>query len=125
MKWVLDDSMSIWPQLKKQMMRAIVAGEFVEGSAFPTVRQLAQEAGVNRNTMQRAMAELESEGLLITNRTAGRTVTGDQQLIERMKRTLAEENIQAYLNEMKALGYSFDEAAEMLNEKVKEEGITV
>lgn len=124
MKWILDDSMSIWPQLKKQMMRAIAAGEFPEGSAFPTVRQLAQEAGVNRNTMQRAMAELESEGLLITNRTAGRTVTGDQQLIGQMKRSLAEENIQKYLDEMNALGYSRGEAAEMLNEKVKEEGIT-
>lgn len=125
MKWVLDDSMSIWPQLKKQMMRAIVSGEFPEGSVFPTVRQLAQEAGVNRNTMQRAMAELETEGLLITNRTAGRTVTADQQLIGQMKRTLAEENIQKYLEEMKALGYLPGEAAQMLNEKVKEEGITV
>lgn len=124
MKWILDDSMSIWPQLKKQMMRAIAAGEFPEGSAFPTVRQLAQEAGVNRNTMQRAMAELEAEGLLITNRTAGRTVTGDQQLIEQMKRSLAQENIQKYLSEMSALGYSRDEACEMLNENVKEEGIT-
>lgn len=125
MKWVLDDSMSIWPQLKKQMMRAIVSGEFPEGSVFPTVRQLAQEAGVNRNTMQRAMAELEAEGLLITNRTAGRTVTADQQLIGQMKRTLAEENIQKYLEEMKALGYRPGEAAQMLNEKVEEEGITV
>lgn len=125
MKWVLDDSMSIWPQLKKQMMRAIVSGEFPEGSVFPTVRQLAQEAGVNRNTMQRAMAELETEGLLITNRTAGRTVTADQQLIGQMKRTLAEENIQKYLEEMKALGYLPGEAAQMLNEKVKEEGIIV
>lgn len=125
MKWILDDSMSIWPQLKKQMMRAIVAGEFPEGSAFPTVRQLAQEAGVNRNTMQRAMAELEAEGLLITNRTAGRTVTGDQQLIGQIKRSLAEENMLKYLDEMKALGYGADEAAVMLNEKVKEEGITV
>lgn len=123
MRWELDDSMSIWPQLKKQMMRAIVAGAFPQGSVFPTVRQLAQEAGVNRNTMQRAMAELESEGLLITNRTAGRTVTGDQQLIERIKKTLAEENIQKYLEEMKALGYGCDEAAAMLSEKVKEEGI--
>ena len=75
--------------------------------------------------MQRAMAELETEGLLITNRTAGRTVTADQQLIGQMKRTLAEENIQKYLEEMKALGYLPGEAAQMLNEKVKEEGITV
>ena len=81
------------------------------------VRQLAQEAGVNRNTMQRAMAELEAEGLLITNRTAGRTVTTDQALIDAMKERLAEANIQTYLNEMQSLGYTDRQAVERINEK--------
>lgn len=117
MEWNLDDSRSIWPQLKEQMMRAIVSGIYPEGSTFPTVRQLAQDAGVNRNTMQRAMSELEAEGLLITNRTAGRTVTTDQALIGQMKEKLAEQNIENYLVEMRALGYSDEEAIKMMNEK--------
>ena len=121
MEWKLDDSRSIWPQLKEQLMRAIVSGEYGEGEAFPTVRQLAQDAGVNRNTMQRAMAELEAEGLLITNRTAGRTVTSDRQLIGTIKERLAERNIETYLKEMTALGYSPEQAIDLMKKKgVKE-----
>ena len=77
MKWKLDDSRPIWPQLKEQLVIAIVAGEYPMGGSFPTVRELAEEAGVNRNTMQRALGELENDGFVITNRTAGRTVTTD------------------------------------------------
>ena len=117
MEWDLDDSRSIWPQLKELLIRAIVSGEYEKGGTFPTVRQLAQEAGVNRNTMQRAMAELEAEGLLITNRTAGRTVTTDQALIDAMKERLAEANIQTYLNEMQSLGYTDRQAVELMNDK--------
>ena len=72
---------------------------------------------MNRNTMQRAMAELEAEGLLITNRTAGRTVTTDQQLIRATKEKLAEQNIATYLQEMNALGYSTNEAIRIINKK--------
>lgn len=117
MEWKLDDSRSLWPQLKELLMRAIVAGEYPMGGPFPTVRDLAQEAGVNRNTMQRAMAELEAEGLLITNRTAGRTVTTDQKLVDSMKERLAEQNIATYLREMRALGYTAREARKLMNEK--------
>ena len=117
MEWKLDDSRSLWPQLKELLMRAIVAGEYPMGGPFPTVRDLAQEAGVNRNTMQRAMAELEAEGLLITNRTAGRTVTTDQKLIDATKEKLAEQNIANYLYEMKALGYAVEEAIGLMKEK--------
>ena len=117
MEWKLDDSRSLWPQLKELLMRAIVAGEYPMGGPFPTVRDLAQEAGVNRNTMQRAMAELEAEALLITNRTAGRTVTTDQKLVDAMKERLAEQNIATYLREMRALGYTAGEARKLMNEK--------
>lgn len=106
MDWELDDSRSIYPQLKELIKRGILVGEYAPGSAFPTVRELAQDAGVNRNTMQRAMAELESEGLLITNRTAGRTVTTNLTLIEEMRRELAEKQVDTFLQEMASLGYS-------------------
>lgn len=117
MEWKIDDNRSIWPQLTELLTRAIVSGEYEKGQPFPTVRQLAQDAGVNRNTMQRAMAELESEGLLITNRTAGRTVTTDQELIDAMKKKLAETNIENYLQEMRALGFTPRQAVDLINEK--------
>ena len=84
MEWKLDDSRPIWPQLKEQLIIAIVAGEYNMGGSFPTVRELAEDAGVNRNTMQRALSELEHDGFVTTNRTAGRTVTTDEGLVTRM-----------------------------------------
>lgn len=117
MGWNLDDSRPIWPQLKGQLMRDIVAGRYNMGEAFPTVRDLAEEAGVNRNTMQRALSELENEGLVITNRTAGRTVTDDEGLIAGIKASIAEENIGKFMDEMAAIGYSADEVVDIIKNK--------
>ena len=117
MGWNLDDSRPIWPQLKEQLMGDIVAGKYPMGEAFPTVRDLAEQAGVNRNTMQRALSELESEGLVITNRTAGRTVTTDQELVSKIKEKLAREKIESFMDEMKALGYSAEDVIGIIDKK--------
>lgn len=117
MDWNLDDNRMIWPQLKEQMMRSIVAGQYPMGSAFPTVRELAEDAGVNRNTMQRALRELENEGLVITNRTAGRTVTTDETLVAQMKENIAKDRIEHFMEEMEAIGYHADEVIKMIEER--------
>lgn len=117
MDWNLDDNRMIWPQLKEQMMRSIVAGQYPMGSAFPTVRELAEDAGVNRNTMQRALRELENEGLVITNRTAGRTVTTDEKLVAQMKENIAKDRIENFMEEMEAIGYRADEVIKMIEER--------
>lgn len=117
MKWKLDDSRPIWPQLKEQLMIAIVAGEYPMGGPFPTVRELAEDAGVNRNTMQRALGELENDGFVITNRTAGRTVTTDEGLVKQMKERIAMQNIEKFIEEMAAIGYSAEDVIRMINER--------
>ncbi len=117
MGWNLDDSRPIWPQLKDRMMRDIVAGKYLMGEGFPTVRELAEAAGVNRNTMQRALSELESEGLVITNRTAGRTVTTDEGLVKQMKEKIAEENINKFMEEMASIGYSESDVISMIQKR--------
>ena len=122
MEWNLDDSRPIWPQLKEQLMREIIAGRYAMGGPFPTVRDLAEDAGVNRNTMQRAMADLEADGFLITNRTAGRVVTTDENLIGEMKRKLAEQNVEKFIGEMAAIGYTAEDVVEMIKEK-EEKGV--
>ena len=123
MEWNLDDSRPIWPQLKEQLLREIIAGRYPMGGPFPTVRDLAEDAGVNRNTMQRAMADLEAEGFLITNRTAGRVVTTDEELIGEMKQKLAEQNIKKFIEEMAAIGYSAEDVIEMIHKKEEEKGV--
>ena len=117
MDWKLDDSRPIWPQLKEQLIIAIVAGRFQMGGSFPTVRELAEDAGVNRNTMQRALSELEHDGFVITNRTAGRTVTTDEGLVARMKEQIAMQNIEKFIREMEAIGYGADDIVKMIQER--------
>ncbi len=119
MKWKLDDSRPIWPQLKEQLMKAIVTGHYPSGEPFPTVRDLSENAGVNRNTMQRALSELEAAGLLITNRTAGRTVTDDSELIEKIRVELAKENVESFLSEMASLGYKPVDVIEIIKGGLK------
>ena len=121
MDFELQSSRPIWQQLAEQLARRIVTGAYPPGSRFPTVRELAAEAGVNPNTMQRALGQLESEGLVITNRTAGRTVTEDVGVLDTMRRRLAEELTEQYFTDMKELGYSRSQAAEFAAADKEEE----
>ena len=113
MDFQIQGSRPIWLQLAEQLRQRIVTGVYPPGSHFPSVRELAAEAGVNPNPMQRAMTQLETDGLVITNRTAGRTVTDDPAALEAMRGQLAAERTGEYFKDMKALGYSRADAAEI------------
>ena len=116
MDWNLSDGKPIWVQLHEQLTQRIATGVYPRGSRMPSVRELAAEAGVNPNTMQRALAQLEADGLVITNRTAGRTVTEDGVVLSRICIELANEKIREYLKSMALLGFTKDEAVELLKQ---------
>ena len=105
MNWSLRGDAPIYAQLVEQIKQEIVSGGFPPGQRLPSVRDLATEAGVNPNTMQRALAELERDGLVYSQRTAGRFVTEDKIMIEQAKLSLAREQIQQFLQSMSRLGY--------------------
>lgn len=86
MSWEFDRDRPIYAQLVEQLQRAIVSGAYAPGAKIPSVRELAAEAGVNPNTMQKALTELEQLGLLNTQRTNGRYVTEDTSLIATTRR---------------------------------------
>ncbi len=117
MDWKLDNNRPIWPQLSQQLARRIIAGVYPPGSRLPAVRELAAEAGVNPNTMQRALAQLEQEGLARADRTAGRLVTQDAAVLEAARLREAEAVIRDYFEAMSALGYSRERAAQLLKEE--------
>ncbi|MCI9294482.1 MAG: GntR family transcriptional regulator [Lawsonibacter sp.] len=117
MDWKLDDSRPIWLQLSQQLARRIIAGVYSPGSKLPPVRELAAEAGVNPNTMQRALAQLELEGLARADRTAGRLVTQDAAALEAARLREARSVVQGYVQAMSALGYSRERAVELLKEE--------
>ena len=104
-----DSNIPIYLQIMEKIKQRIVSGEWKSGERIPAVRELALEFGVNPNTMQRALSELEREGLLFSERTAGRFITRDSRLIEEIREQMAEELISRFLTRMSRLGYSGEE----------------
>ena len=117
MNWQFSNDAPIYAQLIEQIKVGIVAGGFPPGDRLPSVRDLAQEAGVNPNTMQRALTELERDGLVYSQRTAGRFVTEDKAMIESAKLGLAEGHIRAFLDAMTHLGYQREEILSLLRQE--------
>lgn len=117
MSWQFDSQRPIYTQLVEELVLRMVTGRYGPGSRLPSVRELAGEARVNPNTMQRAMAELEGRGLLHTERTSGRFVTDDLELLENEKRRLAQAHVESFLTRMAELGFSPKQAAALAADK--------
>ena len=114
MDWKLTDDRPIYLQLVEHITQLIVSGEYPPASRLPSVRDLASDAGVNPNTMQRALAALEESGLLTAARNTGRFVTRDEALLETTRRRLAEDELAAFFEKMRLLGYGRQEAEQFL-----------
>lgn len=120
MGWNFQNDRPIYAQLMEQIKRRIISGVYAPGEKMPSVRDLAAEASVNPNTMQRAFAQLEQEGLLYTQRTSGRYVTEDEGRILQMKEDLAKELTESYFIAMEQLGYSRIQAVKLIAAAEKE-----
>lgn len=114
MPWELRDDRPIYTQLLEQLQLRIIAGAYQAGQRLPSVRDLAQEASVNANTMQRALSELEQAGLVFAQRTAGRFITDDLGKIASARAAFAHQHALAYLHGMQKLGYAREQALDFL-----------
>ncbi len=114
MPWNFNSNTPIYMQIIEQIKLSIAVGEYKAGDKILSVRELAAEAEVNPNTMQKALSELERDGLLYTQRTSGRFITNDPKTIEDLRKQLANEQIENFISKMKLLGYSPEEAAELM-----------
>ncbi len=117
MEYIFDNERPIYIQLMEKIRLEIVSGKLKKGERMPSVRELAITMKVNPNTMQKALAELENEQLIYTERTNGKFVTQNQERIEEIKKELAKEKVNTYLNSMKDIGISFEEAISYLQEQ--------
>ncbi len=115
-EYIFDNDRPIYVQLVEKLKIEIVSQRLKAGERLPSVRELALTARVNPNTMQKALAELESQGLIYTERTNGKFVTQDVKQIETMKKELAKEKVNHYLNDMKNLAITYEEAITYLQE---------
>lgn len=121
MPWEFTNDRPIYLQLIDNIQQKIINGTYKPGDKLPAVRELATEAAVNPNTMQKALIELERYGLIYTNRTTGRFITDNYKLIEQMKFDTAKEHMHEYLKNMKKLGFSYKDAATLLQHLVSDD----
>ena len=117
MEWKFRSDQPIYSQLVEQIKLGIVSGSYLPGERLPSVRDMAAEAGVNPNTMQRALQELERDSMVYSQRTSGRFVTEDMRVIERAKKKFADEQICSFLKAMGKLGYNRQEILFLLAEE--------
>lgn len=118
MPWNFNSSSPIYIQIIEHIKLSIAVGEYKAGDKLLSVRELAAEAEVNPNTMQKALSELERDGLLYTQRTAGRFITEDTAAIANLREQLAGEQLDMFLKKMRQLGYSPDEALALLKNHI-------
>ncbi|HIZ74776.1 MAG TPA: GntR family transcriptional regulator [Candidatus Mediterraneibacter stercoravium] len=121
MPWELDNDRPIYLQLMERIQHDIISGVYKPGDKIPSVRDLALDAAVNPNTMQKALSELERNGLVYSQRTSGRFITDDEELLKNMKMQLATEHIRQFFEQMHQLGFSDDETLQMIQETLRRE----
>ena len=121
MAWEFMNDRPIYTQLLEKIQLKIVAGEYKPGDKLPSVRDLAALAAVNPNTMQKALSELERIGLVYSQRTSGRTVTEDTELIKEVKESIAMEHINEFIETMTKLGYAKEEILSLMKSRIDKE----
>ena len=121
MAWKLDNDRAIYLQIIEEIQMRIVAGFYPPGSKLPSVRELAAEAAVNPNTMQKALSELEGSGLVITMRTSGRIVTEDIRMLQDLKKKIVSEEIKQFFEKMNQYGFSNKEILGFIQDSMKGE----
>lgn len=116
MLWELSSERPVYLQLIEQIQHRIITGVYQPGDKLPSVRDMAAEAGVNPNTMQKSLMELERSGLVYTNRTSGRYITSDDTLIKELKNQSVKGQIMEFLDKMSMLGFKEEEIKNLISE---------
>ena len=112
---------AIYEQVRDELKKLIMRGVLRRDEKIPSVREIAGSLAINPNTVQRALADLERDGLVFSQRTAGRFVTGDVSMIENAKLRLADQCVENFLSEMAKLGCGRDEVIALLQDRKEEE----
>ena len=123
MNWKFVGDRPVYQQIMALIRGGILTGELSPGQKIPSVRDLAAQAQVNPNTVQRALTELEREGLLVSGGTSGRRVTEEETVLEEMKEQSILELARECAEKFMVFGVTPSQAAQLLLslEKKKEE----
>ena len=114
MQWKIDNTRPVYMQVEEYIRNAVLTGAYPPGAKIQPVRELAAELNVNPNTIQRAMAELEQQGLLIANGTLSKVVTDDQSIIDAIRQQAVQAAVNDCVANFKALGLSMTDVVQLL-----------
>ena len=116
MAWKFSSNSPVYLQIANRIKTAVLSGKYPAGEQIPSVRQLAQEAAVNPNTVQHAFNELENEGVIISQGTLGRFVTDNAETIERCRKEMAQKIVKDFLSDLGALSIDKEQAINLIKE---------
>lgn len=116
MKNSFDPNLPIYIQVMDEIKKDVFLKKYTPGNKISSVRELALEYSVNPNTIQKALSELEREGLLRSERAVGRFVTDDLELIEQFRKNSSKQTVDQFITEMEKLGYTKQEMIQQINE---------
>ena len=115
-----DHARAIYLQIMDDIRQRIISGEYQCDEKIAPVRELAVRYEVNPNTMQKALTELEQEGLLYTKRTSGRFVTNDAARIEALRAQVITEKVREWIREMRAYGVDQETLEELVRKELND-----
>lgn len=121
MSWDFKKGIPIYSQIVRKLEIDLLSGRYQLGEKIPSVRDLAMEANVNPNTMQRALMEMERSGLIYSERTSGRFVTLEQDRINNLKEELSKEYFDEFFKSLYLLGFTNDEIVDAVKKRIKTE----
>ena len=117
MAWKFTSDKPVYLQISERITKSVLSGEYKPGEQIPSVRQLALEAAVNPNTVQRAFAELENSGIVISRNTIGRFVTDDTAILETCRNDLAKKIVKEFMQNMNHLSITTEQAIKIIEEE--------
>ena len=116
MEFNFDNNIPIYIQLVEYFKKDIISGKYKSGERLSSIRDLALSMKVNPNTMQKALVELEEQKLIYTERTNGKYVTEDKELIDKIKYEYAKGLTSKYFSNMESIGFNKIETINYLKE---------
>ena len=122
MSWSFSNDKPIFQQLKDIIILEIISGRYKPGDRLEAVRDLAVTTGVNPNTMQRALAEIESTGIIYTKRGDGRYVTENTEIISEIRKTYVTGKTRDFIKRLKTLGLNEKEIIQAVEDALEQGG---
>ena len=117
MSFEFSNDIPIYIQIIEHIKLEIISKKYCSGQKLPSVRELSLVFGVNPNTIQKSMQELEDVGIIYTDRTNGKYVTLDQFVIDSIAQKTLNEKVKAFFEDMSKLGFDKEQVIKLLNEE--------